>query len=452
MTFNNFSDLEEIGGPPNKGGPPFSPPKGVSMPTGDIPKIPNIPKMQSTGVGGFTPPTQAKGGTGGGVGGFGSPMGMPQGGTMGRPAMGMPQGTMGRPNMGIPQGGFQNQQQSQAEPEKVFVPLNKELQSRRENAIKKFTQTVFSSFEIIPSLVGTVDCVPFTQTLLTLSALLCVSNILYGTLFGFTTLFRPLQLIIVVAINGLWYIYSVNTSTEKDIFIEEGVGMLPDLKNTSILQQEESTILDTKHDIPVIKPIQKPDINLTQPKPVEKPLSNFNKPTSEPVPTVNSTNANPNTKSSFSKPNLDIVNEFKSFTENSIEGFGNFDFSDLAIDNDTDSEKDSFVESDDWEVVSDTKSTPEESSKLPKEIKEEPNAKIDESKAKVNESKANLFEDPDDLEINLDDFIPKSVDTTGARDVSFDNIINEAQLSDNMKSIESMGSEIANLISLLGQI
>ena len=78
----------------------------------------------------------------------------------------------------------------------------------------------------------------------------------------------------------------------------------------------------------------------------------------------------------------------------------------------------------------------------------------------TSEEPRNISEEPIDTfeenlssdSINLDSFIPKPVDLTHAKSVELDSIIETSNLAKNMEHIESVGSQIEDLLNLLGNI
>ena len=150
---NNFENQE---GPPMSafGGPSFGskPSLNTQGNIGPPPGMNASPKsITGMGGGGFGAPSgnsgfgSPKSPLGEGGGGFGSPKSPPNGSNHGFGSV---------PKHGIPKPGFGTPiQQPNESPKKEFIPLNKELQTSRENSVKKFTSTLFGSIELLPLLV-----------------------------------------------------------------------------------------------------------------------------------------------------------------------------------------------------------------------------------------------------------------------------------------------------------
>ena len=248
---NNFENQEgppmsTFGGPSFGSKPPLNTQGNIGTPPGMNASPKSIPGMGGGGFGapsgnsGFGSPKSPLGAGGGGFGapsgnsGFGAPSGNSGFGSPKSPPNGSNNGFGSVPKHGIPKPGFGTpMQQPNESPKKEFIPLNKELQTSRENSVKKFTSTLFGSMELLPLLVGTVNPVPFTRTLTILSSVICGANILYGTILGYDTLLHPLQTILPVAFNGIWYIYSRNKAEYEEHSMDKIIDSLPDLPTPS---------------------------------------------------------------------------------------------------------------------------------------------------------------------------------------------------------------------------
>jgi hypothetical protein len=146
----------------------------------------------------------------------------------------------------------QQQQQQPAQEESTYRPLNRQVQAQRETAVRYVSTGIFTGIEMLPTLLGVVDLMPYTQTLVIISGIGLLTNVISKNFLHLSNRFPTWYWIGLIGFNGLWYLYAKNHAMS---LIDDNEDIdLPDLPET---YQEPIKIQEPKQPIILEEPLPK---------------------------------------------------------------------------------------------------------------------------------------------------------------------------------------------------
>lgn len=439
--------------PPTGAPPPPSPPPRPPMGNG-APPPPQIPRPP-VGNGAPPPPPprppQQPGTVGGGMPGTGAPPpprppmgnGTPPPPRPPMPGQGMP--GQGMPGQGMPpqNGGYNQQPQQQ---EVVFTPLNTTIQASRENAMMHVSNVALESLEVLPIVLGVVDLDNFLKYATMLTGALHLVNLFTSYVLHSTPLIPLYVTWVLVPLNLTWFLVihrkSDNYQEEDYLDGEPDMSVLPD-----VIPDEPP-----KPVTPIPQPPSIPQPPVTpQPPIIPKPPSIPKPPTPPPVmpqiptpqppkpstlPPVQQPSASPVLQAEDEDEDEWEVMSPKS-TDTSMDDFskGLGDFSSFG--------GFSFDEPFDTNPPANVKDLPEDlfTGTAPVIGNNPMMAKF-----------GGLGGKSEGDVIDLDNFIPSSLDLSQSKSVPVEDVLNSPDLVESSRSLEEMNDEINSLLKLLEDI